>query len=528
MPMLTQATVEVEQARALRRFLESRGPLFVRLGQFLAMRPDRLPEAYGRELLLLEENAPPMPTDEVRRLLDEECGRGGISAASLGELTELDPRPIRSTLLCQSHAARWRGEAVAVKLRRPGAERWVAEELQPERVAGELIRAGVLRGESLLAAAVEELREELHRSLDLSVELLNLQNLRQAESARLTVPRPVPEMSSERVLTRALQPGLRLTRLLRPPATEPSASEPELDARQPDRGAVARSLVEATLDEIFGVGLMNRFWHPDNILALTDGAVSLRDHQRVGAIGEDAQAWYLRLFNATLEGDPVDLFQTLRRELDLEPAREEALRRRFIAASREWDLGKRLREVTLSGDRRWPTRTLKRLRGMMALLESEQAVPAGEFAAVQRRLAGVEAICWNLAPKADLRSHAGEPLSRLALERSVRRLRSTDIRPLLAAFSFVRRLPESLGRILQELADGKFSVYLSTTESEKTRRDRDQRTWLLVGALATIGLAALVAAPEPLTLFGVSLRGPLAAVLGGLYLWLLIEGVRRR
>ena len=52
---------------------EISGPTFVKLGQIVSMRQDMLPAAYCRELSKLRTEVSPMPFDEVRQVIEEEC-----------------------------------------------------------------------------------------------------------------------------------------------------------------------------------------------------------------------------------------------------------------------------------------------------------------------------------------------------------------------------------------------------------------------------------------------------------------------
>ena len=54
---------ELTSPQRLRLVLEELGPTFIKLGQILSTRPDRLPPAYLAELARLQDQVPPMPLD---------------------------------------------------------------------------------------------------------------------------------------------------------------------------------------------------------------------------------------------------------------------------------------------------------------------------------------------------------------------------------------------------------------------------------------------------------------------------------
>src|SRR5437868_9094504 len=49
----------------LRLALESLGPVFVKFGQLLSVRPDLIPEDVSEELAKLQDNVPPFPWEQV-------------------------------------------------------------------------------------------------------------------------------------------------------------------------------------------------------------------------------------------------------------------------------------------------------------------------------------------------------------------------------------------------------------------------------------------------------------------------------
>src|SRR5918911_4590447 len=63
-----------EGAVEFRRGLEELGTTFIKLGQLLSSRPDLLPDVYIDELSKLVDDAPPVPFDEIERVIAEELG----------------------------------------------------------------------------------------------------------------------------------------------------------------------------------------------------------------------------------------------------------------------------------------------------------------------------------------------------------------------------------------------------------------------------------------------------------------------
>jgi hypothetical protein len=108
------------QARAehLRLACEELGTLFIKLGQVLSTRSDILAPAYRAELVKMQDDVPPLPTQLIAEVIEEDLG------ASPDEIfSRFDDTPLGSASIGQVHAARLTdGREVVVKVRKPGVD----------------------------------------------------------------------------------------------------------------------------------------------------------------------------------------------------------------------------------------------------------------------------------------------------------------------------------------------------------------------------------------------------------------------
>jgi predicted unusual protein kinase regulating ubiquinone biosynthesis (AarF/ABC1/UbiB family) len=93
------------------------GPTYIKLGQFLATRPDIIGPAMAHDLTFLQDQLPPFSDKQVRRILAAELDHPDAVISKLSE-------PIAAASVAQVHQAihAETGEKLAVKILRPGVE----------------------------------------------------------------------------------------------------------------------------------------------------------------------------------------------------------------------------------------------------------------------------------------------------------------------------------------------------------------------------------------------------------------------
>jgi ubiquinone biosynthesis protein len=99
----------------LRLALEELGPIFVKFGQALSVRPDLLSAEVAAELAKLQDQVPPFPSRLAVEALERAYG------APLGEVfAQFEPTPLAAASIAQVHTATLKdGTAVVVKVLRP-------------------------------------------------------------------------------------------------------------------------------------------------------------------------------------------------------------------------------------------------------------------------------------------------------------------------------------------------------------------------------------------------------------------------
>ncbi|TDZ92923.1 putative protein kinase UbiB [Mycobacteroides salmoniphilum] len=146
----------------MRRRFEALGPTYVKFGQLIASSPGVFPAVVADEFQRLLDRVSPVNPDAIEAVLIAELGR------PIGEIFEtFDLTPIASASMAQVHAATLRtGEAVVVKVQRPGIRRLVATDIPILSGAAGLLeisrRVRMLGLRDIVEDLAADLNDELH------------------------------------------------------------------------------------------------------------------------------------------------------------------------------------------------------------------------------------------------------------------------------------------------------------------------------------------------------------------------------
>ncbi|MDX6515835.1 MAG: ubiquinone biosynthesis protein [Gaiellaceae bacterium] len=421
----------------LRELLEELGPTFVKFGQLLSMRPDVLPPDVIAELRLLQADVRPIPFEQVEQVIEEELG---LAPGRL--FLELDPEPIAAASIGQVHRALLpNGEAVVVKVQRPGAARQIEADLALLYQLARLLRERVRALDFVdTRALVDEFARGIRAELDYRLEGRNCDAMRRsfAGEERVSVPKVYWSYSAGRVLTLEHLDGVTL------------AEVGGLDLGSEQRAELARLVAETWMAMIFRHGIFHGDPHPANILVQKEGAaIGLVDFGLVGRLDES------------------DLDRLTGFLLDISAGRIEELPRRLHALGVRFP---RDQEEALASDlralyERYESATLSEIDPQQAVRETFAVIFRNHlelptrFVILDKAIATLAAVGVEVYPEFNVFEVARPYARGLLLERFSPDRLARSARSELAGFARIARdMPYQLHDVLEEMRDGQMEV----------------------------------------------------------------------
>ena len=250
------------------------GPPYVKLGQFLATRPDVVGPAIARDLEALQDKMPPFPQDQAEAVIKEALGK------PVAELFLTFGPPVAAASIAQVHRAEIAGtdgtREVAVKVLRPGIEHRFQRDLDSFFYAARIGERMSAEGRRLrLVATVETLARSVSIETDLRLEAAAFSEL--AENAKgdadFLVPKVDWERTARRVLTTEWIDGIPLN------------DRAKLQAAGFDPVRLGRVLIQTFLRQAIGDGFFHADLHPGNLFIDAEGRLVAVDCGIMGRLG---------------------------------------------------------------------------------------------------------------------------------------------------------------------------------------------------------------------------------------------------
>lgn len=278
----------------IRNTLLDLGPTFIKVGQLFSTRADIFPIEYVEELSKLQDRVPAFSYVQVETTVEKELGK------KIPDLFQsFEPVPLAAASLGQVHkAALHSGEAVVIKVQRPGLKKLFEIDLQILKGIAHYFQRHPKWGKGRDWIGIyEECCKILWEEIDYLSEGRNADAFRRNFRGYdwVKVPRVYWRYASSRVLTLEYLPGIKISQY------------EALEAAGLDRKVLARQGAQAYLLQLLDNGFFHADPHPGNIAVSPNGALIFYDFGMMGRIKSNVREGLMEtLFGiASKDGDRV-------------------------------------------------------------------------------------------------------------------------------------------------------------------------------------------------------------------------------
>jgi len=229
--------------RAYKTCVKLRG-IYIKLGQVLSVMGTFLPAVYVKALEQLQDSVPPRSYRAIRRAIKNRLGHFPEEL-----FATFDETPVAAASLGQVHkAVTHQGEKVAVKVLYPHIRTIMRVDMRVLRLAAAIYKRFFVKLDQI-DRVLDQLQEMLERETNLEHEAKCIfrMNANFASDPDVVLPRVLPELSNQAVLTMSFMDGVKISN------TE-ALAELGLDPQ-----LVATKLVQSFYKSLF----IDRFFHAD-------------------------------------------------------------------------------------------------------------------------------------------------------------------------------------------------------------------------------------------------------------------------
>jgi len=452
----------------LAKALERLGPAYVKVGQFLATRPDMIGVTVAQELGRLKDRLPPFSRTVALDTINSELGGTEELFAGISEA-------MAAASIAQVHQAIVpRQGVVAIKVLRPRIERKMAKEMEALRFLAQGIEFLSPRSRRLEPEQfIDTVSAAMQREMDLRLEAGAAAEFREVaeKDGYLTVPQIDWARSAKRVMTLDWIEGAALT------------DAKALDAAGADRSALAIAITRGFLAAALDYGFFHADMHEGNLIYGKDGKLWIVDFGIMGRIGHKERRYLAEILYGFLRRDYRRVAE-VHQEAGYVP--EKFTIEEFAQALRaigEPIFGKTAESISMS-------RLLLQLFDVFHMFGMHLRL---ELVLLQKTMVQVEGVARALDPQHDMWAAARPIVERwVQRELGAEAVAKRAIDEAALGFAALRRLPQTL--IAVEAAARKVSV-----EAPREERQWYEMPVFWIGMIGG-GLLALVltaGSPKP-------------------------------
>ena len=272
--------------------LQSMGTTFIKLGQFLATRPDIIGEDIAKELEKLQDKLPSFQLEEAKNILRKELGK-----ESFDKINNFSDS-IAAASIAQVHFATINDSAekkeVAIKILRPNIEKTFNEELDALMLLAYIIQNLIRKTKRLkLIEVIQLLREITNMEMDLRFEAAAANELYEntTNDVGFKVPKIYWNYTSKRVLCLDKINGISIREI------------ENLKSLNIDTKKLAKDIIQHFLRHAVRDGFFHADMHQGNLFVKKDGSIVPVDFGIMGRLDKKNRKYLAEILYGFIKRD---------------------------------------------------------------------------------------------------------------------------------------------------------------------------------------------------------------------------------
>ncbi len=494
----------------IRSVLEELGPIFVKFGQIMSLRPDLLPRELLDELEKLQDSVPAVDSEKIIAVLENDLG-GPLSEIFL----EFDPEPVAAASLSQVHRGilKSTGQHVAIKIQRPEIRKSLETELDIlDGISKFLDQQFEELQKYELPDLVKTVRYTIVKEIDFRNELQNMDVARSyAAGTAIYIPRTFEQYCGKRVLVMEFIEGTKFKDI--PPSDKP------------ERERIARQGLHAAVKQIIEDGFFHADPHPGNLIIRPDGNLCMIDWGMAGRLSDHDRFSLVSLLSSIVDKNSDELVSSFVRlcrhkvqnidKYGLQREMLDLLDRYHAVPLKEMDIGQFL------------TSLLGLLRDFKLQLPPEMII-------MVKALITADGSARLADPELNVIEEVADHVHRVSRERYNPSILLRKLKNSFSHFLYLQsELPTQLHQIIKNIEQGEFSLIFRLEKLEKLvetlENSSNRLTVAIITASIIMGSSMIITTGVGPFLFGLPALGVigylLSVVLG---LWLVVTILRNK
>ena len=286
------SNLDKDEGERLSDSLEDLGTTFIKLGQFLATRPDIIGDQLSKKLESLQDRLPPFSIIEAKKIIKDDLGEDTYN--SIIEISE----PVAAASIAQVHKAKINDNGtikdVAIKILRPNIKKVFNEEIDAMMLFAFLVESVIKKTKRLkLVDVVFLLKEITNLEMDLRFEAAAANEYAEntKNDAGFRVPKIYWNYTSENVMTLDWIDGVSIRE------TE------ELKKQNIDTNKIAEDIIQHFLRHAVRDGFFHADMHQGNVFVDRSGQIVPIDFGIMGRLDKMSKRFLAEILFGFIQRD---------------------------------------------------------------------------------------------------------------------------------------------------------------------------------------------------------------------------------